>query len=264
MCRFWSASGDFSNFPPNPRWLEMFFMLSSKVVRDAKISRTIRDKAELLSYIRNGNYSNVVCVMCTQFIKIFIPRLSLCLFARSSAVSSVFPRTSSSTMRQTTKRETTEDEGRTRDGEKKLSSFRLFLMVSDSLSHIHRYLGQQEEAAAVSRMLLKKPFVATYCGWKHESDPKGENGPNLMSFLTLLGFTREMFVCLLEHAWKSESSMNIKIVRIISVVNSKKKSFRKSPESKKKVLWMAIERWEWQRQKLKTRICFWRQIVFLQ
>lgn len=86
-------------------------------------------------------------------------------------------------------------------------------------------------------------FLKTLCCYLlwAESDPKGENGPNLMSFLTLLGFTREMFVCLLEHAWKSESSMNIKIVRIISVANSKKNPSESRSRVKKSYEWQSVD-----------------------
>lgn len=49
-----------------------------EIVKHIKILRT-----QINSLSKNGNYSNVVCVMWTQFIKIFLPRLSFCLFTRS-------------------------------------------------------------------------------------------------------------------------------------------------------------------------------------
>lgn len=103
------------------------------------VKNTRKKGHETVLQTKRGNYSNVVCVMCTQFIKIFIPRLSLCLFTRSFAVSSFFSalyffRFLRILETAAEKERPKVNEGRKDMRWKKLSSFRLFLMVSHSSS----------------------------------------------------------------------------------------------------------------------------------
>lgn len=126
---------------------------------------------KLLSSKANGNYSNVVCVMWTQFIKIFRPRLSLCLFVRSLLIlfSSQFSPLSG--WKNCDQRWSKGHE------KKKLSSFRLFVMLS-TIDIWVSCLRREEEKRTIfkdsSRTLCCCCLLWDVGGWNQDSKRKRE------------------------------------------------------------------------------------------
>lgn len=173
--------------------------------------------------------------MWTQFIKIFVPRLSLCLFTRSFCCLFIFLRSSLASLRLLcgTRTDRKWKGGRKDMKWKKLSSFRLFLMVSHlsiSGTVTALLLLARKKPIFKDSVTLKKPlllFAVYWCeGGINKNDPrKGEEkwGKSNVVWHTL-GNRSTLFVC---------SSIKVRILNWWRIKNS---------STRKKFPWKLLKR----------------------